>query len=311
MPYEIKRDPPGLAATLKRAASSVGSTAGDRHAITMTAELSQAFLTKREGVGFILGALETTFPGSELHVYTVEGSFLPSAEARELPLSVSASNWAASAFLVARSVPTCILIDIGTTSADLIPIVNGRVVAEGRTDPERLLTGELVYTGALRTPAEAVTSHVPLWDGDAGIAADGFALMGDAHLWLGRIQSEDYTCPTPDGSLPSRASAAERLARVVCADRDMLDEHSVDRIATALAQAQVETVVHALRRILQRFPSISTAVIAGLGDFIARDAADAVHLGILPLSDLLGPPARTAPAAAVAWLLWSSAESQV
>ena len=36
---------------------------GDRHAVTMTAELSQAFHTKREGVEFILDALEATFVG--------------------------------------------------------------------------------------------------------------------------------------------------------------------------------------------------------------------------------------------------------
>ncbi len=309
LPYEIKHDPQGLGDTLARAALSVGGTTGDRHAVTMTAELSQAFHTKREGVGFILDAVETTFPGTDIQVYTVDGSFLPPVKARELPLLVSASNWAATAFLLARSTPTCVLIDIGTTSADLIPIVNGEVVAQGRTDPERLLSGELVYTGALRTPAEAVTSRVPLWDGDAGIAADGFALIGDAHLWLGRLHTDDYTCPTPDGSPPSRESAAERLARVVCADRDMLDEHSVDRIAAALASAQVETIVDALRRILRRFPSISVAVVTGLGDFIAREAAAAVHMEILSLSDLLGPPARTTPAAAVAWLLWSSMES--
>jgi uncharacterized hydantoinase/oxoprolinase family protein len=44
--------------------------------------------------------------------------------------------------------------------------------------------------------------------------------------------------------------------------------------------------------------------VAGLGDFVAADAARAVGLNILPLADLLGPAARTAPAAAVAWLLW-------
>ena len=305
--YEIKDDPLALADTLERAASSVGSEMGDRHAVTMTAELSQAFHTKREGVEFILDALEATFPGCELYVYTVEGGFLSTTDARKVPLLVSAANWTATASLVARSFPTCVLLDIGTTSADLIPVVNGEVRAQGRTDPERLLSGELVYTGALRTPAEAIASHVPLWDGDAGVAADGFALIGDAHLWLGRLEPTDYTCRPPDGNVPSRESAAERLARVVCADRDMLDDQSVDRIARALATAQVDTVAAALERILARWPSIRLAVVAGLGDFIAAEAARSLGLGIVPLADRLGPSARTAPAAAVAWLLWSSA----
>ena len=307
--FEIKDDPLALAETLKRAASSVGGAAGDRHAVTMTAELSQAFHTKREGVQFILDALEATFPGGELYVYSVAGKFLSPSEGRKAPLLVSAANWAATASLVARSVPTCVLIDIGTTSADLIPIVDGKVAAQGRTDPERLLTGVLLYTGALRTPVEAIASHVPLWDGAAGVAADGFALIGDAHLWLGRLEPEDYTCRAPDGSVPSRESAAERLARIVCADRDMLDDQSVDRIARALARAQVRSVVNALERVLARWPTIRLAVVTGLGEFIATEAASSLGLGIERLFDRLGPSARMAPAAAVAWLLWLQLES--
>jgi (4-(4-[2-(gamma-L-glutamylamino)ethyl]phenoxymethyl)furan-2-yl)methanamine synthase len=309
LPFELKLDTAGLTPTLTEAARAVGAATGDLHAVTMTAELSQAFRTKREGVGFVLDALQAAFPRGRLQVYTVEGRFVGPLEARALPLSVGAANWAATASLVARSVPTCILIDIGTTSADLIPIVNGRVVVQGHTDPERLLSGELVYTGALRTPAEAVARQVPLWGGSAGVSADGFALIGDAHLWLGRLMPEDYTCRTPDGRPPTREFAGERLARTVCADRDMLDDSALDAIAAALAGAQVRAVAEALGRILERWPVISSAVVAGLGDFIAVEAGEAVGLNIVPLADRLGDSSRTAPAAAVAWLLWHSMES--
>ncbi|MEO8090920.1 MAG: hydantoinase/oxoprolinase family protein [Gemmatimonadales bacterium] len=309
LPFELKHDPGALAPTLTEAARAVGGAPGDLHAVTMTAELSQAFRTKREGVGFVLDALEGAFPGSRLHVYTVEGRFVPPREARTLPLSVGAANWAATARLVARSVPTCVLLDVGTTSADLIPIVNGQVVVEGHTDPARLLSGELVYTGALRTPVEAVAPQVPLWGGSAGVAAEGFALIGDVHLWLGSLSPDDYTCRTPDGRPSTREFAGERLARTVCADRDMLDDSAVDAIAGALAEAQVGAVARALGRILARWPVISTAVVAGLGDFIAVEAAQAVGLDIVRLADRLGQSARTAPAAAVAWLLWHTMEA--
>jgi hypothetical protein len=222
---------------------------------------------------------------------------------------VAAANWAATAGLIARSIPTCVLIDIGTTSADLIPIVNGQVAVQGNTDPERLLSGELVYTGALRTPVEAVARQVPLWGGASGVAADGFAIIGDAHLWLGHLRPEDYTCQPPDGRIPTRVSAGERLARVVCGDREMLDDGAIDAIAEALAGAQVRAVAEALARIVERWPVITSAVVAGLGDFIAMDAAASLGLSATPLADRLGSAARTAPAAAVAWLLWHRNES--
>jgi probable H4MPT-linked C1 transfer pathway protein len=304
MPYEVKRDPAALVKTLTEAIRHVDGRHGDLHAVTMTAELSQAFATKREGVGFILDALEAAFPGVGLHIYSVDGRFVTLHQARELPLAVAAANWAATAHLVARSIPTCVLIDTGSTTTDLIPIVDGQVTVQGRTDPERLLSGELVYTGALRTPVEAVACQVPLWGGEASVAADGFAIIGDAHLWLGQLRPEDYTCPTPDGRPPTRGSAGDRLARVVCADREMLDESAIAGIATALASAQVSVLVRALQRLRERWPAITMAVVAGLGDFIAAEAARNTGLSIISLADRLGQAARIAPAAAVAWLLW-------
>jgi probable H4MPT-linked C1 transfer pathway protein len=303
LPYEVQRDPGALAPMLLAAAREAAGEPSDLHAVTMTAELSQAFRTKREGVAFVLDALQAAFPESILHVYTVDGRFVRPAEARARPLTVGASNWAATANWVARTIPTCVLIDIGTTSADLIPLIDGRVAAVGQTDPERLLSGELVYSGALRTPAEAIVRQLPLWGGQAGVSADGFALIGDAHLWRGNLSSDDYTCRAPDGRPATRVFAGERLARMVCADRDMLDDSAIDGIANALADAQVRTLVLALERVRSRWPAIAVAVVTGLGDFIATDAARAAGLATVSLAEQLGPAARTAPAAAVAWLL--------
>jgi (4-(4-[2-(gamma-L-glutamylamino)ethyl]phenoxymethyl)furan-2-yl)methanamine synthase len=302
VPLEIQHDPGALGPTLRRLADDLGAD-GAPHAITMTAELSQAFRTKREGVGVVLDAVEAAFPGAGLHVYTVGGRFVTPAEARSRPLEVAASNWAATARLVARFVADCILIDIGTTSTDIIPIARGEVMASGRTDPERLATGELVYTGALRTPCEAVAAEVPLEGVPCAVSAEGFALMGDVHLWTGRLAPEDYTVTTPDGRPATREFAGERLARVVCADREMLSEGAISEIADALAEAQARRVGAAISRVRSRQPHLALAVITGLGDFIASDAARRTGLEVVALSDRLGNAARTAPAAAVAWLL--------
>jgi uncharacterized hydantoinase/oxoprolinase family protein len=123
------------------------------------------------------------------------------------------------------------------------------------------------------------------------------------HLWLGRLAPEDYTVPSPDDRPATREFAGERLARIVCGDREMLDEAAIDEIARALAEAQVELVAAAVERVRQRWPLVTTAVVTGLGDFIAADAASRVGLRVVPLADRLGAASRTAPAVAVAWLL--------
>src|SRR5215510_2835263 len=181
-PYELQRDPHALAPLLRELHAD-GGEASDVHAVTMTAELSQMFRTKREGVSFVLDAIDEAFPSSRVQVFTVDGRFVDPVTARAEPLAVAAANWAATARQVARSHPDALLIDIGTTSTDIIPIVDGRVVADGLTDPARLASRELVYTGALRTPIEAIVTHVPLGAGTAGVSAECFALVGDVHLW--------------------------------------------------------------------------------------------------------------------------------
>ena len=302
-PYELQRDPQALAPLLRALCAELDASDADRHAVTMTAELSQMFRTKREGVTFVLDAVDAAFHSSEVRVFAVDGSFLTTAEARLDPLRVAAANWAATAQQVAASHGDVLLVDIGTTSTDIIPIVNGHVAAKGLTDPDRLASGELVYTGAVRTAAEAIASHVALHGGIAGVSAEAFALAGDVHLWRGDLAPADYASPTPDGRPATRAFAGERLARVVCADREMLDEAAISMIADALAQAQIERIADAIARVVAQHPSLRQAVVTGLGSFIAARAARVAGLDVVDLADSMGgDAARCAPAASVALL---------
>jgi probable H4MPT-linked C1 transfer pathway protein len=307
-PYELQHDPGALAPTLVCLARRLEIVRVEAHAVTMTAELSQAFRSKRDGVSFVLDAVETAFPTDAIMVYAVDGSYLPPEEARRRPLEVAASNWAATAALVAAFEPESLLIDTGSTTTDIIPISGGRVCAAGLTDLARLHSGELVYTGAVRTPAEALVHTVPVPHGMATVSAEGFALIGDAHVWLGRLDGSSVAS-TPDERPATREFAGERLARLVCADREMLDDAAIDGIAHALVEAQLNRIVAGITRVRARCPSIVRAVVTGLGDFIAAEAARRADLTVVALRDRLGPAAITAPAVAVAWLLASRSPS--
>ena len=305
VPYELQRDPAALAPLLERLARVVGAGAGVTHAVTMTAELSQLFRTKREGVGFVLDALAAAFPDACVRVWGVDARWRTPAQARHEPLAVAAANWAATAHVVGRMCSDCLLVDVGSTTTDIIPIRGGVPVACGRTDLERLREGELVYTGALRTPVEAIAATVPLGGRPTGVSAEGFALAGDVHVWRGDLAAADYSVPTPDGRPATREFAGERLARVVCADREMLDETDIGVIADALWDAQITRIGAALERVRAHQPISARVVVTGLGEFLAAAAAQRLGLLVTHLSDTLGPAARHAPAAAVALLFRS------
>jgi len=308
-PFTLWREPHRLPVVLAEAADQLGGAR--TMAVTMTAELADCFATKREGVVFVLDAFRTAFPDVQPWVYGVDGRFRSAAAARRRPHKVAAANWMASATLVARTFPDALFLDVGSTTTDVIPIVAGRVAARGRTDPARLRTGELVYTGALRTPVCAIVRSVPLRGRRCRVAAEHFAVVADVHLWLGRIEEGDYTCETPDGRGRGRSEAGARLARVVCADLEMLGPGDITAIAEHVARAQVRQIAGGVRQVMRRLGSACprVAVLAGQGTFLARAAAEEVGLATRDLADEIGSAAaRSAPAAAVAYLLAAMAD---
>lgn len=272
--------------------------------VTMTAELSDAFRTKREGVAFVLDAVQAALPDTHVLVFGVDGRFHPPEVARREPLLVAAANWLATALVVARHVPTCLLVDIGSTTTDIIPIAEGHVVAQGRNDPERLVRGELLYTGALRTPVFAIVDRVPLWGHWCPVAAELFATAQDVHLLLGHLTPELCTSPTADGRPATHEFAAERLSRVVCADVEMLEKADILLIARHVAEVQVHRIAEAVAQVVAGSGVQGPVVTAGVGAFLAKAAAERLGLECRSLAQLLGESASAAaPAAALAFLL--------
>ncbi len=275
-----------------------------RAAITITAELSDAFRTKREGISFVLEAVQVAFPETELNIFGLDGQFHDLATAYRDHMLVAAANWLATALLVARHFATCLLVDIGSTTTDIIPIKAGQVIAQGRNDPERLVRGELLYTGALRTPICAIVKRVPLWGGWCPVAAELFATAQDVHLLLGHLPPEQCRSPSADGRPVTPEFAAERLARVVCADTDMLNRQEVQAIAHYIAAEQVSQITEAIAQVISRGDVHGPLVPVGVGTFLAQTVAARLDLDcVLPTRLWDSRAGNVAPAAAVALLL--------
>ncbi len=278
-PFEVWREPDALAGVIADVVARLGVD-GAPVALTTTAELVDVFASKREGVLSVLDAARRALPGRRLRVMTTDGELVSLDVARAAPLKCAAANWLATALLVARSVPDAILVDCGGTTTDVIPIAAGAVVAEGRTDLERLLAGELVYTGALRTNVAAVLSHVPIAGRPCPVASELFAITADAHLLRGSLTPEQCTCAFPDDRGSSPAEVRSRLARVVCADPEQLADGDLEAIAAAVEDAQVASIAAALERVAARVPPGTAAVAVGVGAFLARAAAARCRIAV-------------------------------
>jgi (4-(4-[2-(gamma-L-glutamylamino)ethyl]phenoxymethyl)furan-2-yl)methanamine synthase len=292
-PFEIWRDRAALSTVLREIAAEAGPA--ESVAITMTAELSDAFRTKREGVAFVLAAAEAAL--GEVKVLTTAGELVSVAEAYARPWDVAAANWVATARAVAGVHPDALLVDVGSTTADVIPIAAGRVAATGHNDLERLLAGELVYTGVLRTNLAAIAPRVPVRGGWCPVSSEYFAISADVQLVLGRLAPEAYDCPTPDGRPPTAAFARERIARLVCADIEQLGDDEIDAIGAFLYDEQLRQLEAAARRVERPLPREAPVVAVGAGAWMGREVA--AHLG-RALADT--PRGASGPAAALALL---------
>lgn len=301
-PFAVWQQRDELAQALARIAADLGPA--PYAAVTITAELSDAFRTKREGITFVLDAFQVALPATDLKIFGLDGKFHPPVTAYEQPMLVAAANWLATALLVARDLADCLLVDIGSTSTDITPIGGGKVLAEGRNDPERLVRGELIYTGATRTPICALAPRVPLWGGWCPVAAELFATTQDVHLLLGYLSAEQCSAPSADGRPATLEYAAERLARVVCADTELLSQAEVQAIARYLVAEQIHQIAGAMAQVLSRVKVAGPVAGVGAGAFLAEAAAARLGLDYIRPDALAGGAASiAAPAVAVALLL--------
>src|ERR1044071_7755188 len=88
-PFEVKDAPDRLPALLRElAAEAAGDSTIGAHAVTMTAELSRNFLTKREGVEHVLDAVRTAFPSpTPVFVFSLPGEMVENGDVTLSPMS--------------------------------------------------------------------------------------------------------------------------------------------------------------------------------------------------------------------------------
>jgi probable H4MPT-linked C1 transfer pathway protein len=305
MPFELWREPTELLSALHRLVESAPICA--RIAVTMTGELCDCFRTKAEGVRHILTAVEA---GNWLGlVYLADGRLVPIDAAREVPELAAASNWHALARFACRYLAASesgLVVDVGSTTTDIVPIAGGYPCPIGFNDTDRLVAGELVYAGVARTPVSAVVDSLPWRGRKCPVAAEMFATTADAYVVLGDLAEQADANRTADGRPLMREFAIERLARMVCADRSTFDADDAMRASKAIRDAHLEKLRAALHPVVSRNTSgIDCAVISGSGEFLARALArEALPAGrIVSMSERIGPVASAcAPAYALAVL---------
>jgi probable H4MPT-linked C1 transfer pathway protein len=185
----------------------------------------------------------------------------------------------------------------------LIPLSAGSVAARGRTDTERLRSGELVYAGVRRTPLCALADRLPFRGRATALAAELFATTLDAFLTLGEIPEDAESRQTADGRPATTDAALDRLARMVGADREGFTPEDALRFSEAVREALLMRLTEAATLTRGEFGRPEVIVVGGSGEFLARRLARrllAPRGAVVSLSETWGP---SASAGGCAWAL--------
>ena len=257
----------------------------DAVGISMTAELVDAYDTKKDGVLDIVDKCEKIFDCPVAYV-GIDG-MMDESEIRKDPLIAAAANWIATAQIATLISDNCIFIDTGSTTTDIIPIKDGRECAIGKSDFDRSATGELIYTGTLRTNLASFLDKVELKGKEYRVASELFAQTADVYTVLDLIDGKDYVCDTFDGEGKSKIDCARRIARIVCADLEMLSMEDIIEMSEFIHQKQVEQIAEGLKQVVET-QNLNLIVTTGLGkDILDKKAAEYLNLDVKSMDSIL------------------------
>ncbi|MCW8905757.1 MAG: hypothetical protein OQL28_00780 [Sedimenticola sp.] len=258
------------------------------HRVTMTAELVDLFNDRQSGVRELVGQLRTLLPSDTLLFYAGPKGFVPAAEASAHADQIASANWLATASFAASAVSAGIVIDVGSTTSDLLPFEKHHLRNRGFTDRERLSYGEMIYAGVVRTPLMAVTRRVPFRGEWVSLASEHFATTADVYRILGELPEDADLYPSADGKDHSVPGSMRRLARMIGADR--ADGSDIDwyRLAAFFADRQMDMLSLACQRLSSLSPNPSTVLIgAGVGRFLVERVADRLGHSYIDMEKLL------------------------
>lgn len=307
---------PALSAAMDHLLTPADRQSSTSHVLTMTGELVDAFEDRLEGVRILLDFMKSKLDGASIQVFAGDLGFLRLEAVTEgMRVHIASANWLSSGLWVGKVRSHALLIDIGSTTTDLLPVIEGKPQYLGYSDEERMDAGELVYTGVVRTPLMALSAHVPFKGRWKSVLAESFATASDIYRLSAQIREVDDHYPAADHGEKTPSGSARRIARQYGLDRSMIGDNAILRMAHYLREQQLKQILEALHQVLSShdIEASSPLVAAGVGRFLVPELARRLHRPWLEFDELFACPANSggftaadcAPAAAIAALMAS------
>ncbi len=231
-----------------------------QHAVTMSGEMVDLFTDRIAGVQ----ALMHTFAGFAgevpVRVFCAKHGFISLNGLEGYEADIASANWLASAAWAAQHFEYGILLDIGSTTTDVLCFEGGVPTPISIGDADRLISEELVYSGVTRTPLMALAQRIT-WRGKTrGVMAELFATTADVYRVLGILPEYADQHDAADGGEKTRKASIARMARMIGLDGHEYDEAAWMELAEvwqALQQTHLQAALHRVQQRLLTSPTVS------------------------------------------------------
>jgi len=240
-----------------------------RHAVTMTAEMADLFPNREAGVLAIASRMGEQL-GSGIRFFAGDAGWAKLDTVAQNWKAIASANWLATARMIALRQPDALLVDIGSTTTDLIPIVAGQPAPLGRSDGARLASGELVYLGVVRTPLCALARRIPFDGSYINVMNEFFATTADVFRLSGELDADHDQYPPADGGSKDTAATCQRLARMIGRDAREASEADWRAFAEHWRRVMTAEIARNVSRVEARLATAHISPpIAGRGQRVA------------------------------------------
>lgn len=261
-----------------------------KHYVTMTGELVDCFSSKADGVRQIMNTFVNVMNSQNDIQFFTQQKMLNHKQAVDAFEAIASANWLASGMAIARVTDDALFIDMGSTTTDLLMIKNAQVKNFGNSDFERLRSGELVYTGVVRSCVNTISTHLLYRDELIPMMAEYFSNTADVYRILNLLPAHADLGETCDGSGKDINASVKRLARMIGVDvhaNNPEDNQVWQAAAMHIAQQQKQMLARQVQKFFTEYGCEKKIVGAGVGRYLVKELALELAVEYVDFSDLV------------------------
>ncbi len=226
---------------------------------------SPLFASAKETVEFIINSVTKFIQPANIVLYTHDEEFVSIKQALENPSKVVSVGWKALGKGLWQMIKQDgLIVDFSTRTTSFIPIREGKILSNSKSDHDRMMNDELVFLGLMETNAAFIQPTFEYNGKTFNLPFETHAITADIFTITEDIQPSDYITNTPDKKAKFKEDALNRVKSMFCIVDEKFDELDLIKIAHLLKVKMLERINQIIKRKKEEY-QLNKIIITGIG----------------------------------------------